>query len=204
MVAVGMADTAHTNFTLSTDILLAKLAAVCEDSARYGPTTLERDRHTNILELTKLLPSKSVQVRCHKNSSSEACCSWPPCLKLCPSSDTWENVVYDPEDSRGAVQALWPGIPWIPMFEEEIKNPAEVFVQNRKWDHGALRRAFKGHGKPWMLRTLPLLLERHDKWKGPRSNEHHSETINFVNIASTSKEKWCLWNASHTVHGVGG
>lgn len=66
MVTVGMAGIAHTSFTLSNDMLLAKLAAVCEDFARYGHATLERDKHVHILELTRRLPSKSVQVNAIK------------------------------------------------------------------------------------------------------------------------------------------
>lgn len=124
MVTVGMAGIAHTNLTLSKDMLLAKLAAVCEDSARYGHATLERDKHTNILELTRLLPSKSVQVRCHKNSSSEACCSWPPrfilnCVLLQIDGKTLFTILKTPGESY---RHYGPGYPEYPCLRKKSRT----------------------------------------------------------------------------------
>lgn len=49
MVTAGITHT-RPSFTLSENMLLAKLAAVAEDLARYSHATLERDKPTDILK----------------------------------------------------------------------------------------------------------------------------------------------------------
>ena len=103
MVTMGIFCTSP-HLTLPDVMLLAQPAAICDDSNRHSSAAQERGKKsTQILELTRLLPLKFVEISIH-NSKKQLClklasgCSFY--LQLCPPPDRgdlfiqWKTLIY--------------------------------------------------------------------------------------------------------------
>ncbi|XP_007472220.1 PREDICTED: LOW QUALITY PROTEIN: family with sequence similarity 71, member C [Lipotes vexillifer] len=153
MVTVGIVCTSL-RLTLPDVILLARPAAICDDYNRYSPATQERGKKpTQILELTRLLPLKSVKISIHNSKKQQLhlklTTSRSFYLQLCPPSDTrdlfiqWENLTYilrPPVEAYSSTQVIPARYTLdITGFEEESKCPVVGTLQSLKDEAKMLR-----------------------------------------------------------------
>ncbi|XP_059948054.1 Golgi-associated RAB2 interactor protein 3-like, partial [Mesoplodon densirostris] len=104
-VTVGVASTSPL-FPLPDVMLLARTTKVCEEHVRCARITKGRGcKPVKTLELTRLLPLKSVKISIHNREKQQLCLNLATgrtfYLQLCPSSDAqkdlfshWEKLVY--------------------------------------------------------------------------------------------------------------
>ncbi|XP_077702136.1 Golgi-associated RAB2 interactor protein 6 [Canis aureus] len=138
MVTVGIIRTSP-HLTLPDVMLLARPTAICDDHNRYGPAPQEKGyKPTQILELTRLCPSKFVTISIHNGTKQQLHLKLATgrsfYLQLCPPSDTkdlfvhWENLVYilrPPVEAYSGSHAIPVGDSLdITGFEEEDKSPS--------------------------------------------------------------------------------
>ncbi|XP_054974367.1 Golgi-associated RAB2 interactor protein 6 [Sorex araneus] len=141
MVTVGIVRTSP-HLTVPDVMLLARPAALCDDTHRFGPGTQDGSKSVQLLELTRLFPLKLVKISIHNGLKQQLRLKLATgrsfYLQLCPSSDTkdlfihWENLVYilkPPVEAYSGTQALLAGDRFcIPGFEEDSNNtPSRAF-----------------------------------------------------------------------------
>ncbi|XP_055974785.1 Golgi-associated RAB2 interactor protein 6 [Sorex fumeus] len=136
MVTVGIVRTSP-HLTVPDVMLLARPAALCDDTHRFSPGAQDGSKSVQLLELTRLFPLKLVKISIHNGLKQQLRLKLATgrsfYLQLCPSSDTkdlfihWENLVYilkPPVEAYSGTQALLAADRLcIPGFEEESNSP---------------------------------------------------------------------------------
>ncbi|XP_006888621.1 PREDICTED: protein FAM71C [Elephantulus edwardii] len=143
LVTVGIVCTSP-NLGVPDAMLLARPISASDKHTKCSCTSAQRKRR-QLLELTRLLPLKFVQLSVHNSARQQLCLKLATgrsfYLQLCPSSDVredlfahWEDLVYllrPPVEAYSGTLAVPAGdVMSIPVFEEEKDSRLAVSLEN--------------------------------------------------------------------------